>query len=91
MHVCILQVAKTVMYVGGRDYYERSYYYVRISAGVTTVPFSIDIYDDDILEGYETFYLYIHDSLPYNVHLGSTTGTTVTILDDDCEHLISYA
>ena len=78
------------MYVlGHSDYYERTYYYVTIPAGETIVPFSIQIYDDDRIEGLETFYIYIYPSLPYNnIYQGSTTGTTITILDDDCEHFV---
>ena len=53
---------------------------------MTSRSFDYQIYNDDAIEGYEMFYLYIYSSsLRNNVHLGNIGGTTVTIVDDDSE------
>ena len=77
-----------IIFIGGiyNDYYIYSYY-IGIPAGMTTVSFSIQINDDSLIEGYESFNIYVHeDSLP-NVYVGSHNRATVTIVDDDCEYL----
>ena len=81
---------KCEIFTGGRysgyDYYINSYYSVRIPAGATNMSFSIQIYDDSAIEGYETFNIYIStDLIPNNVRVGSHSRATVTIVDDDCE------
>ena len=43
--------------------------------------FNISIYDDDIVEKDETFYVYLNDTY-VDVHIGSAT---VYIIDDDSE------
>ena len=59
-------------------------YTVTIPAGVTTVPFDVQIIDDMILENDEDFDLIIiPGSLPDNVTRGNPGRTTVTIADDD--------
>ena len=74
----------TYNFTGYSDYNDGSYY-ITILAGMTNMSFSIQIYNDNRIEGYETFNLYIDTSLPYNVRLGSHSRATVTIVDDDCE------
>ena len=70
--------------IGGSDYNAVYNYDVTIPAGETTVSFNYQIYDDNVIEGYETFYLYIQSSLPHdNIHLGNVNRTKVTIVDDD--------
>ena len=79
------------MYLGGSySVYDYRYgsYYVTIPAGVTSVPFSIQIFDDSRREADEDFYIYIYpDSLPYYIFRGSFDRATVTIVDDDCKDI----
>ena len=64
---------------------------MKIFALVTSVSFSVQIYDDSIVENIEIFLLYIHDvSVPEYTHIGDTNSTTVTILDNDCEYIASH-
>ena len=64
--------------------YSSGPYTVTFPAGVTSVPFSVQIIDDTVLENDEDFDLIIiPGSLPSNVTRGSTVRTTVTIADDD--------
>ena len=59
-------------------------YSVHVSAGVTSIPFTIGIRNDNDVERNETFNIFIDPaSLPYNVILAD--DATVTILDDDCK------
>ena len=72
--------------VAHTDYSDQSRY-IRIPSGVTSFSFRILIYDDDIIEGYETFDLQIYpSSLSDNIYIGSQSRATVTIVDDDCEY-----
>ena len=81
-----LYIRTYIKITGDIDYDAISYYYVTIPAGVTSRSFNYRIYNDDSIEGYETFYLYIYSSsLPDNVRLGNIDRTTVTIVDDDSE------
>ena len=78
------------MYAGGAysiyDYYHGPYS-VTIRAGVTSVPFDIEIFDDDSREENENFNIYIDvESLPYYITRGSIDYAAVTIVDDDCEY-----
>ena len=77
-------------YIDYGDYNQGSYY-VNIPHGVTSFSFRILIHNDNITEGYETFNLQISSSsLPDNVHIGSRSRATVTIVDDDCKYFSSY-
>lgn len=76
-------------FTGGSDYNSRLQY-VTIPAGVTSISFSVQIYNDNAIEGYETFFLYISPHSYNNVHLGSQNRAKVTIVDDDCEYLCIY-
>ncbi|XP_065915711.1 extracellular matrix protein 3-like [Dysidea avara] len=68
---------------GGIDYYSTPYN-ITFPAGVTRVPLSITIIDDNIFESDEIFYLNITtDSLPNGVSVGYPNQTTVTIEDDE--------
>ena len=61
-------------------------YSVYVSAGVTSVPFSIGIRNDNNIERNEIFNIFFDAaSLPYNIIADDITRATVTILDDDCE------
>ncbi len=52
---------------------------------MTRVPFDIPIYDDNILEGNESFILTISpSSLPTGVTVGDPGQATVTIVDIEC-------
>ena len=51
--------------------------------GTTTVTFLINITDDDIYEGDESFTLQIQDSLPNLVTLGEPSIATVVIQEDE--------
>ena len=70
----------------GEDY-ELGPYNVTFPAGVTVVPLSIPILDDNILEGNENFTL-VFDSSVLPDHIipdDDNNQSTVIILDDDCE------
>ena len=71
--------------IGGSDYNAVYNYDVTIPAGETSTSFNYQIYDDDVIEGYETFYLYIRSSsLPDdNIRLGNINRAMITIVDDD--------
>ena len=59
-------------------------YTVTFSAGVTSVPFSVTINDDNILESNENFVLTINTlSLPSGVTVSDPSQATVTIVNDD--------
>ena len=58
---------------------------VTFRAGVMSVPFSISINDDNILEDDENFTLTINSSLPTGVMVGNPGQATVTIVDNDCK------
>ena len=68
---------------GGVDY-DSGPYTVTFPARVTSVPFKVSLYDDDILEENENFMLTINQSsLPSGVTIGNPSITTVTIVDND--------
>ena len=62
-------------------------YDVRFPVGITVVPLSISIIDDNIVEGNENFTLTFKSSvLPDNVILDDVINqSTVIIFDDDCK------
>ena len=62
-------------------------YSVYVRAGVTSIPFSIGIRNDNNIERNEIFNIFIDPaSLPYNVILADDINSAaVTILDDDCK------
>ena len=62
-------------------------YNVTFIAGMTVVPLSIPILDDNIVEGDESFTLVFDSSvLPGNIFPDDENNqSTVVILDDDCE------
>ena len=63
--------------------YHSGPYTVTFPAGITSIPFSIPINDDSILEYSENFMLTINESLPRDVTVGNASEATVTIIDDD--------
>ena len=64
--------------------YHSGPYNVTFPAGVTSVPFSVIINDDNILEGNEKFTLTINPStLPSGVTVSDPSQATVNILNDD--------
>ena len=54
-----------------------------IPNGTTKVTFPINITDDDVYEGDESFTLAIDRNLPNLVNLGTTYRATVLIKDDE--------
>ena len=71
------------MYVG-EDYVSTLFYNVVFHAGMTNVSFNISIYDDNMLEGSESFILNINPtSLPGSVTVDDPGQATVMIVDDD--------
>ena len=71
-------------YVGGGVDYNSGPYTVQFDAGVTRVPFTVQILNDNILEYSETFsFDFNAQSLPSGVTVGDHGQTTVTILDND--------
>ena len=60
-------------------------YSVTFPAGAMSVPFSVSINDDNILEDNENFILTINPSLPTGVMVGNPGQATVTIVDNDCK------
>ena len=69
---------------GGVDYNNSGPYTVQFNVGLTRVLLTVSIYDDNILEGNETFNLSIGtSSLPSRVTIGNPGETMVTILDND--------
>ena len=75
-------------YTGGIDYFPGPFS-VTFPAGVTSVPFNVTLADDDLVEPYETFTLYIDtSSLPDSVKRVYPYSVSVTIVDDDSKFLI---
>ena len=58
-------------------------YSVTVPAGMTSVPFSNSINNDNIFEENENFTLTINSSLPTGVMVGNPGQATVTIVDND--------
>jgi len=64
--------------------YESGGYTVTFPAGITRVSFDVNITDDDVFEGLETFSLTItSSSLPSHVTRGDPYTATVIIVDDE--------
>ena len=78
--------------VGTCDYGGSRRYSVTFPPGVTRATFNINITDDDIFEGPETFILsIISSSLPSRVTRGSPNRATVIIMDnDECKMHLLY-
>ena len=79
-----------LLLIGRNDDYNSGPYNVTFLAGVTRVPFSVSITDDNVLEDNENFLLSIDFSvLPNNVTVDNISQATVTILDNDgkCVHM----
>ena len=75
---------------GGSVDYIDGEYTVMIPAGTTTLPLTILIIVDDMLEGNEYFMLTINSSsLPTDVTVGSPDQAIVTIVDGDGKYLDS--
>ena len=71
-------------YVGGGMDYNSGPYTVQFDVGVTRVPFSVPITNDDLLESNETFELSINESaLPESVTVVNPGQTTVIIVAND--------
>ena len=71
-------------YVGGGVDYNSGPYTVQFNIGVTSVPFSVLIINDDLLEGIETFELSVNQSaLPASVTSVDPDQTTVIIVAND--------
>jgi len=65
------------------DNYDTGPYTVTFLAGTTRATFKINIIDDDIYEGPESFNIVIDPQLPDRVTLGLPSTATVTIVDDE--------
>ena len=65
------------------DQFSETTYDVIFPNGTTTVTFFINITNDDIYEGDESFTLQIQDSLPTLVTLGEPNIATVVIQEDE--------
>ena len=79
-------------YVGGGVDYNSGPYAVQFNVGVTSIPLTVLIQADNILEDNETFEFSVNASaLPDDVTVGSTGHTTVTIVDDNGEYTVIYA
>ena len=64
--------------------YTSEQYNVTVSAGTTRASLYVPIINDNSLDFNKNFDLIINQSLlPFNVNVGSTYQTTVTIVDDD--------
>ena len=75
---------------GGIVDYSSEPYNVILPSGNTTVSFEIKIFNDNILEGNETFNITINAiSLPACVNRGNPYEATVTIVDDDGNSILS--
>ena len=76
-------------YISGRcDKFQFRPFEVPFPTDKTTVMFPINIADDDVYEGDESFILTIEDSLPSLVSLGTRYRATVVIKDDEESKLI---
>ena len=67
---------------GGLDYDYRQYR-ITIPADVISLPFTISINNDDLMEDNEYFSLFITETLPLGVYRGYSYSALVTIIDDD--------
>ena len=89
--ILIIIICISVYIADNEDYYYETSNII-IPAGVTSFSFGIQIYNDDTIEDYETFDVYIYyyysSSNDPNIIIGNHSRTTVTIVDDDCEYVI---
>ena len=70
--------------------YDSGPYNITFSAGTTSVPFSVSITDDDILEDNENFLLTVDLSLlPSNITASDPYQATVTIVDKDSKLMVA--
>ena len=68
------------------DYISRSFT-VQFNVGVTYVPITVPIINDNIMELNETFHLNINaSSLPSTITAMGPAMCTVIILENDCEY-----
>ena len=71
--------------VGGSDFIFVPHY-VSFPAGVMRVAFNVTIVEDNILEHNESFSVGVDPlTLPNKIIIGSSSHTTITIIDDDSE------
>ena len=71
-------------YTGSGENYTSEQYNATISTGMTRASIYVPIINDNSLDFNKNFDLIINQSLlPFNVDVGSTYQTTVTIVDDD--------
>ena len=81
-----------LFYTGDIDYFTGPFS-VTFPAGVTSVPFNVTLADDDLVEAFERFTLYIDtNSLSKNLKRIYPYSVSVTIVDDDSKllHLYNY-
>ena len=72
------------MFHGTENDYTTGPYYVTISAGLTKVSYDIIVLNDNVLEGNETFYVFINPvTLPRDVTVGDIYQAGITIINDD--------
>ena len=79
-NVCI--IALNFDLVGGCDFDPKPYA-VHIKPGDTQAYFDVNINDDDIYEGTESFSIAINSFLPDHVRRCGTYSSVITILDDE--------
>ena len=80
--LCICDIMLTIL-CKGNDYTSGPYN-VMFPAGITSVPFDVNITNDNILESNETFSLnIISSSVPARVLMGNPRQSAVTIVDND--------
>ena len=81
-------------FTAGEDYELPPNQYLKgiAHAGRDTESLDIRIFDDNKIEGSETFRATIFDlSLPSNIKFGHITNAIVTIQDDDGKHMYLHA
>ena len=75
--------SRNMYFTGECDNFQSGPFEVLFPNGTTTVKFPINITDDDVYEGDESFTLVIDDSLPDLVVLGTPYRATVVVKDDE--------
>ena len=83
LQVILICNVVSILYVGGMDYIFQSSRTIVIPAEATDVSFSITVIDDHVLEGNESFYLYINSAVPDNIIRDMPSQVQVIIVDDD--------
>ena len=79
-----------IIVVGNKDY-DVGPYTVMFPATVTESSFAVNIFGDNILENDEMIQLNIMiSSLPKRVIVGSSSQSTIIIIDNDCKLLHHY-